>query len=89
MKARQRKILIELMTLCNQLGGSLDGTSTSESKYRDRQKGLMKVYSVLLAVLSDHPDNYQSEYEYELAWKAIEHLKELTLKNYPDRNQNY
>lgn len=74
------------MGLCNELGGSLDGTSTNEAKYRDRQKGLMKAYLVLYAVLADHPENECRQDDFERVWAAIEHLKELKAKNYPDRN---
>lgn len=89
MKKEHREILRSLMNYCNQLGSSLDGTATTERKYIDRQRALMKVYQVLLAVLSDHPDNDQRDYDFELAYEALDHLKELTFKKYPDRRGNY
>lgn len=86
MKAEHRKILRELMSLCNDLGGSLDGTATNEAKYRDRQRALMKCCIILYAVLSDHPDNDNREDNFKDAWESIEHLKGLKDKVYPDRN---
>lgn len=88
MKAKHRKMLIELMDYCNQLGGTLDGTSTSETKYRDRQRAHMHTYKILLAILGDHPENDQNEYYFEMAKEALEEMKILTKKVYLDRNGN-
>lgn len=89
MKNKHRDILRELMDLCNQLGGVLDGTSTNEAKYRDRQRGLMDAYRVLYAVLADHPENHNSEADWADAHKSIENLKLLKNKVYPDRKGLY
>lgn len=89
MKASHRKILRELMGYANKLGGSLDGTSTTENKYIDRQRANMHTYTILLAILSDHPDNDNRDHEFELAEEALNKLKELTEKKYPDRNGKY
>lgn len=89
MKKKHRDILQELMDLCNQLGGVLDGTSTNEAKYRDRQRGLMEAYKVLYAVLADHPENDNSEDDWDDAYKSIENLKLLKNKVYPDRKGQF
>lgn len=89
MNKRQRNILQRLMQLANDLGGVLDGTSTHESKYKDRQQALSKVYRIVYAVLADHPENDHREHDYELAEEAIKHLEELKAKVYPDKKGNY
>jgi hypothetical protein len=89
MKKRHRDILRDLMQLCNDLGGDLDGTSTCEAKYRDRQQAHRYAYRILLAVLSDHPENDNAEMEWEQAYEAMGQLKSLKEKKYPDRNRNY
>lgn len=89
MKSKHRKMLQELMGYANALGGSLDGTSTSEAKYRDRQKANMLTYKILYAVLSDHPDNDNREAELDTAEKSLLEMKSLTEKKYPDRKGNY
>lgn len=86
MKAKHRKMLAELMQYANQLGGVLDGTSTNEAKYRDRQKANMLTYKVIYAILGDSPENPSSEYEFEIARKALDEMKALTEKEYPDRS---
>lgn len=88
MKNRHRILLRELMEYSNQLGGVLDGTSTNEAKYRDRQRAHMLSYKVLYAVLSDHPENESTKIEFDNARKSLEEMKELTKKNYPDRQGN-
>lgn len=89
MKAKHRKLLRELMDYCNMLGGELDGTSTNEAKYRDRQRSNMLSYNVLYAVLADHPENDSSDHDFEIAEKSLEQMKELTTKKYPDRKGEY
>lgn len=89
MKKKHRKILQELMGLCNEIGGTLDGTSTNEAKYRDRQRAHMNVFKILFAVLADHPENDNHEHDWVQAEKAIEEMKSLRDKAYPDRRGNY
>jgi hypothetical protein len=89
MKPKHRKILSELCQLCNQLGGILDGTSTHESKYKDRQRALMDVYAVLYGVLTDVPENDDSETGWEMLENGMSKLRELSTKKYPDRKGNY
>jgi len=89
MKKKQREILVEVCYICNQLGSVLDGTSTSTQKYIDRQKAHMDVHRVLYAVLTDHPDNEHSADDYSNAYLALERLRGLKNKIYPDKNGNY
>lgn len=89
MKAKHRNILNEVMSLCNDLGGTLDGTSTSEAKFRDRQMGLMKVSKILYAILSDHPENENSWFDWEEAERSLSELRSLKNKTYPDRKGHY
>jgi len=85
MKASHRKILAELCDICNVLGATLDGTATHQTKYSDRQFAHKYVYMVLYGVLCDSPENDQREYNLEQAHQAMEHLRDLTKKQYPDR----
>jgi hypothetical protein len=89
MKAKHRKLLCELLEYTNKLGGDLDGTATHESKYKDRQKANMLTYKVLYAVLSDHPENDNSLHDFEVAREALNEMKALTTKNYPDKRGFY
>jgi len=89
MKKAHRKLLCELCDCCNILGGSLDGTSTHESKYRDRQEANMLSYKILYAVLCDHPENDQRELDFENAKGALAKMKELIQKKYPDKKGIY
>ena len=86
MNSWQRKILQELMDVCNQLGGSLDYTATHYNKLRDRQKALMECYHVVYGVLTDHSENECREEDRERAEKAILKMKELIEIVYPDRS---
>jgi hypothetical protein len=86
MNAWQRKTLQELMTLCNELGGSLDYTATHYNKLRDRQQGLMKCWQVIYSVLTDHSENDDREDDRQRAEEAIEKLRELAKIEYPDRS---
>ena len=45
MNRNQKKLLARLMTVTNSLGGTLDGTATSEQKYIDRQRDHMRRYN--------------------------------------------
>lgn len=89
MKRKHRKLLNDTLDYCNELGCVLDGTSTHESKYKDRQRALMDVYHILYAVVCDRPQNDHSDYDYERAYKSLENLKALKEKCYPDRVGNY
>ena len=73
----QRRILNELMELCNELGGTLDYTATHYNKLRDRQKGLMKCYNVIYGVLVDNPMSDTQEDDRKAAEDAIAELKKL------------
>lgn len=88
MKNKHRKILSELCGHCNSIGGELDGTSTHESKYKDRQRAHMLVYKVLYGVLTDHPDNEDAEENISDAETALSEIQLLTKKIYPDRKGN-
>lgn len=88
MKISHRKMLIELMGVCNQLGGVLDGTSTSEKKYIDRQRAHMLVYKILYGILMDRPENDHREEDLENAANALKEISELAGKHYKDRNGN-
>lgn len=89
MKKRQREILSEVCDICNQLGGELDGTATATQKYIDRQQALAKIGKCVYAVLTDHPDNEYSVEDYSSAYLALEELRGLKNKIYPDKNGNY
>lgn len=84
----QRKVLNELLQLCNDLGGTLDYTSTHYNKLRDRQKGLMKCYKVIYGVLVDNPMNDNQTDDRAAAMAALEELAKLKDIKYPDRNGN-
>src|ERR1051326_4753081 len=86
MNAWQRKILQDLMGLCNEMGGSLDYTATHYNKLRDRQQALMKCYLVIYAVLTDHSENEHREDDRARAEQAISEMKEISKIIYPDRN---
>lgn len=73
------------MEISNSLGGVLDGTSTHETKYKDRQRAHMLSYKVLYAVLSDHPENDNNDINFENAKEALEQMRLLKNKIYPDR----
>lgn len=88
MKKKHRNLLRDLMDYCNTLGGDLDLTATHQSKYMDRQRANMLSYRVLYAVLADHPENDNNEINFEDAAGALEKMKALTEKKYPDRNGN-
>lgn len=83
---RQRKMLSELSKLCNDLGSTLDGTSTNNVKYIDRQRSLMLVHKVIYGVLCDDPENEYRDHDVKSAEKAIDTLNELSKRVYPDRN---
>jgi hypothetical protein len=85
MNKRQRKMLRDLMGLCNELGGSLDYTATHYNKLRDRQKALMDCSLVIYAVLTDNPNNEFSADDYENAKQSLEKIRMLTKIIYPDR----
>lgn len=88
MNKYHRTILSELASICNQLGGSLDYTSTHESKLKDRQRAHMLVQHVVFGVLVDHPENENRKEDLSKAYESLEELKALAKKTYPDRN-NY
>lgn len=83
---RQRKLLSELSDICNQLGSPLDGTATNNVKYIDRQRSLMLVHKVIYGVVCDDPENEYREQDYSVAVLAMDMLKELNKKLYPDKN---
>jgi hypothetical protein len=85
MKKSHRVILAELCNICNELGATLDGTATHQTKYVDRQFAHKYVYLVLYGVLVDSPDNDQLEYNLEQMEDAMVHLRGLAKKQYPDR----
>lgn len=85
---KQRALLAELQGITNQLGSSLDATSTNPTKFIDRQRGLMDVSHILYAVLCDHPENDDIKLDYERAEESIEKLRQLCNKQYTDRNGN-
>lgn len=89
MKKRQREILNDLRAVCNQLGGILDGTSTNELKYRDRQEAHLLVSTVLYGVLCDDPENELAEEDIQDSKEALVKLQQLKSKVYPDRNGTY
>lgn len=86
MTSTSRKLLNRLMAVCNSLGGNLDGTSTPEGKYRDRQQAHMKVWKVIYGVLCDSPENEQREGDLELAEAALRELEFLVNKKYTDKS---
>ncbi len=83
---RQRKLLSELSQLCNDMGSPLDGTATNNVKYIDRQRALMLVHQVIYGVLCDDVDNEYREDDVKSANAAIEILKLLNARIYPDKN---
>lgn len=85
MKARQRKLLSELQSICRELGGMLDGTATNPVKYIDRQRALGKVAIVIYGAICDDPENDFREEDVKDAETALQHLKDLKLKEYGDR----
>lgn len=74
------------MSLCGDLGGSLDYTATHYNKLRDRQKALGKVSIILYGVLLDHPDNEMREDDKQRAEEVLEEVRKLTKIVYPDRS---
>lgn len=88
MNKRQRKILSECCSICNDLGSPLDGSATSVRKYIDRQMAHMEVHKILYGALVDTPENEQREFDFECAEKALVRLKEIADKTYKDRNGN-
>lgn len=86
MNRNQKKLLARLMTATNSLGGTLDGTATSEQKYIDRQRAHMLTYKVIYGLLGDNPNNSYREDDMNNAYKAIEEMEKLEQKIYPDRN---
>lgn len=86
MNKHHRRILSELAHICNQLGVTLDYTSTHESKLKDRQKAHMLVHHVLFGILADDPENDYRIEDMEKCHKSLEELKALINKTYPDRN---
>lgn len=89
MTKKHRKVLAELCDICNEIGGELDGTATHESKYKDRQRAHMDVYTVLYGVLTDMPENDEKEQDWERLEKSLQALRGLKNKVYPDRNGHY
>jgi len=89
MTKRQRKILAKLCDYTNMLGGTLDGTSTNEAKYRDRQQANMLTYRIVYGVLCDSAENEYREEDFAKAEEALEEMRLLTLKSYPDRQSYY
>jgi hypothetical protein len=88
MNKRQRKILSECCSLCNDLGSPLDGSATNVRKYIDRQMAHMEVYQILYGALVDDPENDQRDFDFDLAEKALVRLKEIAGRQYKDRNGN-
>ena len=89
MKKSHRKILSDLQIMCNQMGSTLDYTSTNESKLRDRQQSLMKISHILFGILVDHPENENNDYDQQLLKESMEHMRMLAKKEYPDRQGNF
>ncbi len=88
MKAYHRRVLSELMDVCNQLGHELDYTATNINKLKDRQKAHALVSKVLFAVLADVPENDHRREDIERANEARNTLNILIHKQYPDKNGN-
>lgn len=85
MGKKHRTMLNELMNICNSLGGTLDSTATSESKFIDRQRAHMLVSDVIYGILADHKNNENASEDFNAAIESLEKLKLLKNKIYPDR----
>lgn len=86
MNKTQKELLARLMTVTNSLGGTLDGTATSEQKYIDRQRAHMLTYKVIYGLFGDNSNNPYREDDMNNAYKAIEEMEKLEQKIYPDRS---
>lgn len=88
MTKNQRKILSELLTLSNTLGHTLDYTAVSRELLIDRQQALMLVYRALYGMFGDDKENPQREFDMKYCEDAINELRKLRVKVYPDSSGN-
>lgn len=86
MTKTQRDLLADLMSYCNNLGNTLDGTATNSAKYIERQRAHSLVSTVLYGVFGDHEENDFRDNDISKAKEALGKLKELVNKTYPDKN---
>lgn len=86
MTKKQRDLLRRLMVVTNDMGGSLDNTSTSIRKYIERQESLMKVSNVIYyGIFLDDAKNENRINDLAEAERLISELEILSKKTYPDR----
>lgn len=85
----QRKTLNEIMDLSNQMGGSLDYTSTHYNKLKDRQQLLGNISRIIYYVLCDRPDNDTQEYDRQQVEEHLQKMRAAAAKIYPDRKGDY
>lgn len=81
-------MLSDLMSYCDWMGSTLDGTATNTMKFIDRQRAHRLVYKVIYGILSDDPENDNREDNMNDAVEALEQMKRLSKKEYPDKHDN-
>jgi len=85
MNKKQREQLSKLMTICNDLGHTLDYTATNQKKLIERQQSIGLIGRFIFHFFGDHKNNDYREYDLEQAEILLEELDELTKKDYGDR----
>lgn len=82
----QRKVLAEVISISNDLGGQLDYTATNPMKLIDRQQAHSIVSNVLYCLMCDNTENPQRDIDLESLEEDLKKLVEIRDRNYGDRN---
>ena len=81
----QRSVLNQVMSISNDLGGTLDYTAVNPQKLIDRQKAHGIISNVLYYLLCDNTDNPQREIDLEMLEDDLKRLSEIRDRDYGDR----